>query len=103
MIQLIAEKKPVARKPHCCEECGRQISKGMRYLKQSCKDGGDVWIYKAHIDCAEWSQAYRNKHKEWRAYGDFIPMYDLVEPHEYNEWRGLFPHAVCRMAFHRVI
>lgn len=102
MTELIAEHRPIARKTHFCEECGQEISPGTRYTSQRCKDGGDVWTFKAHTDCMDWSQAYRTKHKQWHPYGGFIPMYDLVELHEFNEWRGLFPHAVCRLAFHRI-
>lgn len=97
MVELINESIQIARKRHYCEECGREIVKGQPYLRQRCKDGGDVWTFKAHQDCAAWGTAYRNKHNDWPWHGDFLPMYDLIEPHEFDEWRGLFPHAVCRL------
>jgi len=99
MAELISERRPVARKRHFCEECGRSIVPGTQYLNQRCKDGGDVWTFKAHIDCAAWGVAYRDKHDSWRSYGDYMPMFDLIEPHEFNDWRGHFPHAVCRLEF----
>lgn len=99
MVTLLDEQTPVARKRHLCEECGRPIYRGTKYLSQKCKDGGDLWTFKTHIECAALSRDYRDKHVNWRAHGDFLPMYETIEPHEFNEWRGYHPHAVCRLEF----
>ena len=98
-MQNVSEHHPKARKDHWCDECGRPIRRGTIYTKQVNKDGGDIWTFRAHTDCMELGTAYRNKHNCWRGHGDFLPMYELIEPHEMNEWRGLFPHAVCRLEF----
>ena len=99
MVTLISEHTPSARKRHYCEECGRTIHKGLKYLSQRCKDGGDVWTFKSHIDCANLGRDYRDKHNSWRGFGDFLPMYETIEPHEFHEWRGHYPHAICRLEF----
>jgi len=98
-MEIIWESKQAAHHRHYCEECGRNIEKGQTYFRQRNKDGGDVWTFKAHLDCSDLGIAYRNKNDAWRGYGDFIPMYELIEPDEFNEWRGQYPHAVCRIDF----
>ena len=95
----ISDTVVTARKPHVCEECGRYILKGQPYRNQTNKEGGDIWTFKAHIDCFDLGSAYRTKNDCWRGLGDFLPMYELIEPHEFNEWRGHFPNAVCRLEF----
>ncbi|WP_370303568.1 hypothetical protein [Pseudooceanicola sp.] len=98
MISTLSERTAPARKPHRCEECGRTIEKGQRYLRQSNTDGAQVWTYKAHEDCAALSQAYRTHHRLWGDGGDWYPMLDLAEDdHLIGDWRGRFPHAVCRL------
>ena len=97
MAQLITESRQVARKRHLCDECERSIEAGQPYLRQRCKDGGDVWTFKAHADCAGLGQSYRDKNHLWGS--DWYSVRDLIEPHEFDIWRGRFPHAVCRIEF----
>lgn len=96
MIRTITEGQPVARKPHHCEECGRTIPKGASYIYQTNTDGGNVWAYKAHIDCSNLSIKYRSLNRLWN--DDWMPLYEHVnfEPEILDRWRGLYPHAICR-------
>lgn len=55
MVRVIHESRPVARKEHQCCECGTPIEPGTQYARQRNTDGGDVWTYKAHLECYEWS------------------------------------------------
>lgn len=96
MIRNVIETTPVAVWRHRCEECGRIIPAGARYLRQVNADGNQLWTFKAHIDCAALGVEYRNTYHLWDAY-DWAPMYDLVEPLYLEAWRGHYPHAVCRL------
>ena len=97
MISNISEKIAPARKPHRCEECGRTIPKGESYLRQVNADGSQVWTFKAHTDCAALGAAYRTTHRLWDEY-DWLPMYELADgDHLLGQWRGYYPHAVCRL------
>lgn len=51
MCTLLDEVRPVARKPHGCNECGGTIGSGDTYLRQRIVDCGDIWTYKAHRLC----------------------------------------------------
>ena len=53
MCQLIAEARPMARKPHRCNACGGVVSPGERYERRRVVDGGDIWTWKAHRLCVE--------------------------------------------------
>ena len=94
MIRTIRESTPVARKRHRCEECNRRIWPGTRYLRQLNCDGSDNWTFKAHIDCGELGIKVRDKHHLWH---DWMPLHEMLEWAE--EFRGYFPHAVCRLEF----
>ena len=101
MITTLSEETPVARKPHRCEECGRTIPKGARYLRQSNADGSQAWTFKAHEDCVALGIAYRTKHRLWDEY-DWLPMWELADgDHLLDQWRGRYPHAVCRLEFNQ--
>lgn len=97
-VWTLREKVGPARKPHRCEECGRTIPKGEVYLRQANTDGSQVWTYKAHVDCAEMSLQFRRDNRLW--YDEWYPLYELFDDvRQVNAWRGLFPHAACRIAF----
>lgn len=51
MCTTIHEERPTARKPHPCNACGGVIGKGDRYLRQVNVDGGDKWVWRAHLLC----------------------------------------------------
>lgn len=98
MTSCISESRPIARKHHRCEECGRLIAPGQRYLRQFNTDGGDAWTFKAHEDCAAMGQKYRTKNFIWS--DDWLPLWELLEDQaELNAWRGFYPHPVCRLEF----
>ena len=98
MISNISEKIGPARKPHRCEECGRTIPKGEVYLRQVNADGSDIWTYKAHNDCAEMARHFRQQNRLW--HDEWLPLYEYFDDaRQVTAWRGLFPHAACRVAF----
>lgn len=97
MISNISEKIAPARKPHRCAECGRTIPKGEAYLHQVNSDGSQIWTYKAHVDCAEMSDQFRRENRLWG--DDWLPLHEYFDdPRQVTAWRGLFPHAACRIA-----
>ena len=98
MVTTLSETTRPARKPHSCDECGRTISKGQVYLRQANTDSSQIWTYKAHTDCAEMSQQFRSENKLWS--DEWYPLHEyFVNSGQINAWRGLFPHAACRIAF----
>ena len=50
-----------ARKQHRCDWCNETIAVGEPYVRQRCKDGADVWTWRAHAECYRAS----NKLDEW--------------------------------------
>ena len=95
---LISETTQAARRSHRCGECRCTIPRGTKYKRQFVRDGGDVWTWKMHIDCAEASDY------QFRVYGG--DYYDgrtaLVDYEndtgEFPDWlRGRWPHVVCRL------
>jgi hypothetical protein len=97
-IRNITEATKPARKPHRCEECGRTIPKGMAYLRQTNTDGGDIWTYKAHLDCRDLGDVVRSECHMWC--DDWMPLREIAQDTGYIEQhRGRFPHAVCRIEF----
>ena len=51
-IQVLDERRPVARKRHECNACQGFIAAGDRYYQQKCVDGGYLWTYRSHELCA---------------------------------------------------
>lgn len=79
--------------------------KGVLYFQrrgwQTTRIEAQVWTFKAHTDCAELGVAYRTKHRLWDEY-DWLPMYELADDdHLLGQWRGHYPHAVCRLEFNK--
>lgn len=93
MTVLVSETRQAARKPHQCDNCGRFIEPGTRYLRQFVKDGGDVWSWVSHEDCAEAAARIWDEYG-WR--GEPIPPLVDQEQEAFDAYRGQFPHAVCR-------
>lgn len=52
-MQIIADEWRIARKPHKCELCWRQIEPGERYRHQRNKEGGDIWTWRNCAHCNE--------------------------------------------------
>ena len=59
MLEFYNVLEPLARKPHKCFLCGREISSGTRYVRTSCKDGFffDTCLHK---DCKSIIDEYCN-------------------------------------------
>ena len=101
-MTLVSQSTPKANRPHQCQHCRHIIPKGVRYLRQFCKDGGDVWDFISHEDC----------HAAALHLFDMDGGYDddgitpLIE-YENNTGvfpdyiRGLFPHVICRLEFRK--
>lgn len=81
---------PVARKPHWCGHCGRSIGVGERYLRQRCIADGLAYAFKAHEDCHEMAVELMD--------GDTYDGIDCLHSADFepDEWRGFYPHVVCR-------
>ena len=76
-----------SRKTHICDVCGTTIPSRSRYLKSSGVFDGMWWDAKAHEDCAE----MHVHHNDGRSEDDQCDDYYL------DEYRGYWPHAVCRI------
>lgn len=93
-----------ARKHHRCDHCRGWIAPGETYIREVGKWEGKRYAIKGHSDCrALWNEAFPT-------YGDpYDGMpHDLAEAiggdesretieHEYNLWRGHYPHVICRL------
>lgn len=56
MTTLLADEVRTARKAHGCNACLGMIAAGDRYARQRIVDGGDAWVWKAHLLChAAWN------------------------------------------------
>lgn len=97
MSELVSETFPRARKHHHCNECGRAIAPRETYSRQFCKDGGDNWVWRSHMDCrALWLKLWNISGCCW---GDTLILQDewASNKPETSEWRGEFPHVICRL------
>jgi len=47
----LGSSKHVARKQHRCDSCCGRIESGETYHRARMIDGGDAWVWKAHIRC----------------------------------------------------
>ena len=74
-------------KAHRCHVCWQDITRGTVYHYQTGVYDGSWQLWRAHSDCAEmhWH------HNEGRQEDDQADDYYL------NEYRGHWPHAVCRI------
>ena len=52
MVLVANSVHPIARKPHRCWECGRQIEVGERYRRTGIVEDGTAWTHKACLHCA---------------------------------------------------
>ncbi|PPJ31888.1 hypothetical protein C5E45_32885 [Nocardia nova] len=50
-MQIIADEKRKARKPHRCMTCGRTIDPGETYRHTRTVDGRDIWTWKECAHC----------------------------------------------------
>jgi hypothetical protein len=50
-MEIISDSNRKAKKEHRCSYCNGIIVKGEIYNRQVNVDGGDMWTWKAHLDC----------------------------------------------------
>ncbi len=100
MIEVISESTPRARKHIRCDHCERSIPPGQVYHRAFLKDGGDTWSWVSHMDCKALADVI------WKisdcGYDGGICLAEewANYPDETAEWRGEFPHVICRLEFH---
>lgn len=99
MPELLSNSSPIARKRHFCDHCGCGIEKGQRYIRAAFVDGGRAYSWASHEDCQALAIEL------WREYGlgfsdDGICLME-EEWSELKEWRGSYPHVICRMELRR--
>jgi hypothetical protein len=87
----------VARKEHRCDYCGDAIVSGTAYIRIAGHWNGDFYTAKGHLDCIEmWNDAY----SYWADPGEGMD-FNLSEACDdwqaLVEWRGLYPHVICRI------
>ena len=101
MTVVLAEGRRVARKSHQCFECYRSIAPGTEYGFQTCKYDY-VYTLAWHLDCHAMGREWRRLTDAWGSEDGYPPLRDaLIESGEYpkclNDFRGDYPHVVCRM------
>lgn len=71
-----------------------------RYSYSFCKDGGDVWDFKSHLDCKAMAEADFDMmpNDYWEGIPALAENDGILE--ELDSWRGRFPHVVCRIELH---
>lgn len=100
MIVVLQEGTRRAKKAHQCFHCYRMIEPGARYGYQTNKYDF-VYTLRWHIDCEEMAEKVRDPSDHYDDEGWGPLRDDLVYSGEYPEcledWRGEYPHVVCRM------
>jgi len=86
MSEFCTSESIKARKPHKCDVCGVDIIKGMSHVRSSGVFDGQWWSSRAHHDCAD----MHCHHNDGRSPDDQCDDYYL------DEYRGRWPHVVCR-------
>ena len=109
-IQVVGEGIRRARKQHQCFDCRRSIAPDTDYAFQTCAMDGRAYTICQHIDCRDLANEYRHDASTcFSDYDDgFPPLQDeWSDSGEHDrlcdEYRGLFPHAVCRMEWWKQI
>ena len=98
MIETINERRRVAKKPHVCWECKKEIKVGETYFRGVYKDDGVLTVEMAHIDCREAAiklltdRGYNEEDgMEALCYADILP----------DELKG-YPAVLRRLGWHPV-
>jgi hypothetical protein len=101
-VRTISRGKRIARKPHNCFHCRRNIEIGQEYeFEVNFYD--EVYTLKYHLDCNEMSDEYSKVSEYYFICDDgWPPLRDMMlHSGEYeqdcNNWRGLYPHVIARM------
>lgn len=90
------DKHPKARKDHRCAECGGLIRKGVVYHKQTGIYDSHPYTWSVHKDCAQLFFKMNDDSGSWIDDQTRLSDFSLEEIQDY---RGYFPHAVCRFEF----
>ncbi len=100
MGQLISQTTQVARTAHRCDECRHMIPPRTKYERQFVADGGDVWTWKMHTDCAEAAEhQFRIDGGDYQDDRGTLAEYEN-DTGEFPDWlRGRWPHVVCRLEY----
>lgn len=93
MSALLTFHYPVARKSHTCAVCGCSIPKGVKHHYQSGVYDGGIQSWRVHSDCAE---------MHWH-HNDGRECDDQCDDYYLDEYRGIWPHAVCRIEYRQEI
>lgn len=97
-MNLVDTRCPVARKTHTCEHCFQTIPVGMKYQRQFCVDGGDVWSFISHIDCHDMAcHLAKMDGLDWEDGVPTLADYENDTGYFPDFLRGHFPHPVCRL------
>lgn len=51
MVDVIASTTPVARKEHRCDWCALPVKVGVKYLRDTVTNDGDIYTWVSHIEC----------------------------------------------------
>jgi hypothetical protein len=90
----LADERPVARKHHRCDQCQCSIAPGQKYRRARFTQDGTAYTWKAHLDCDALAA------RLWKEYAlswdEGVILHD-EERDELVEWRGDFPHVICRV------
>lgn len=73
-----------AAKPHRCEQCGREISKGEKHTYAAGKFDGDFYSYREHFECRT---AWLEVSQFALEYDDHAPF--LRDADDLREWKPL--------------
>lgn len=92
-------------KHHQCFDCYRSIAPGEMYAFQTNVYDGTVYTIAQHLDCRDLADHYRTDARLslYDYDGDGLPPLkdDWCDSGEHDalcdQYRGLYPHAVCRM------
>lgn len=100
MVTVLEDRYLVGRKDHQCQECGCVIAKGTEHYVQVNVWDGDISRWRVHSDCA--ALYWRANEKHICTWDDAYELSDFSID-ELEEFRGFFPHAVCRQELRREI
>ena len=106
MTQVLQQGTRKARVHHQCYHCYRHIGTGERYGYQNNVQDGSAYTLRWHLDCEELAEKCRTLSGE-NYYGSdegWGPLRDdWMDSGEYqsliSEYRGVYPHVICRMEF----
>lgn len=89
-----------ARKPHTCEQCGREIGGGEQHHYSAGKSEGSFMSYREHEDCrTAWHELNFDLRQLDMYEGATFLADDEIEPVERDWLRETHPAVAARMGF----